>query len=53
MIAGLLALKSPLPKPAISQSLAIKGGGTTGARGALAPLSLQQRVLSPLYVMAL
>ena len=30
-----------------------KGGGTTGARGALAPLKFVEEGLSPLHVMAL
>ena len=32
---------------------ASKGGGTTGARGALAPLKFAEEGLSPPYVMAL
>jgi len=31
----------------------VKGGGTTGARGALAPLKFAEGGLSPPYVMAL
>ena len=34
-------------------SAASKGGGTTGARGALAPLKFAEGGLSPPYVMAL
>jgi len=34
-------------------STVIKGGGTTGARGAIAPLKFAEGGLSPPYVMAL
>ena len=38
--------------PSLKAHLATKGGGTTGARGAIAPLKFAEGGLSPPYVMA-